>query len=272
MGLAKEDVGGTKSLVNKNGATSFGIGIGDYPVRPIDQAVGFATFADGGVAHEGYLVQKVTDAQGRVLLEHNAKPRRAIDARVANDVTLTLEPVAGFSGVGLDGRESASKTGTEGIPSGPDEGKNSDAWMVGFTPQVSAAVWVGSGDSAHAIYSAGGGNEYGRDLPGKAWKLFMDTYLSGKPSLPLSTTQQITAGQDLSLPPAPTPTPTPTTSTPTPTASPTPTPSQSTPPPSIPTRTTVTPTPSTSTATRTKSRSPRTKLPFPTISTSTPAG
>jgi membrane peptidoglycan carboxypeptidase len=116
-----------------------------------------------------------------------------MDPRVANDVTLTLEPVASFSGVGLDGRQSASKTGTEGILNGPDKGKNSDAWMVGFTPQVSTAVWVGSGDSTHAIYSAGGGNEYGRDLPGRTWKLFMDTFLAGKPRLALPDKQLVKA-------------------------------------------------------------------------------
>ena len=64
--------------------------------------------------------------------------------KVANDVGVTLAPIANWSGVPLaDGRPSAAKTGTEGIQSGPASGQNSDAWMVGYTPQVSAAVWVG---------------------------------------------------------------------------------------------------------------------------------
>jgi membrane peptidoglycan carboxypeptidase len=220
-GIPKTRPDGTPTLQNDAGQTSFGIGIGDYAVRPIDQAVGFSTFANGGIEHDGYLVQEVTDADGHVLYQHDKTARRAFDARVANDVTLTLEPVAGFSGDALDGRPSAAKTGTEGIESGPDAGKNSDAWMVGFTPQVSTSVWVGSGDSTHAIYNADGGNEYGRDLPGKAWKLFMDTYLSGKPVLGLPGKQLITEGQDLSTSPKPTPSPTP---TPTPTTSATPPP------------------------------------------------
>jgi membrane peptidoglycan carboxypeptidase len=175
-------------------------------------------------------------------------------------VTLTLKPVPGFSGVPLDGRESAAKTGTEGIPSGPDEGRNSDAWMVGYTPQVSTAVWVGSGNSTQAIYNADGGNEYGRDLPGKAWKTFMDSYLAGKPDLPMASTQQIFNGQDAYTQPPPTPTttatPTPTVSTPSTSArptssSPTPTPSITVPTPTIPSVTvTLPPTPSLPTHTR----------------------
>jgi membrane peptidoglycan carboxypeptidase len=209
---------GTPTLQGEDGRTAFGIGIGDYPVRPIDQAVAFSTFADGGIEHDGYLVQKVTDANGHVLYQHKDDSHRAIDSKVANDVTLTLEPIAGFSGDALDGRPSAAKTGTEGIGSGPDNGRNSDAWMVGFTPQVSTAVWVGSSDSTHAIYDAAGGNEYGRDLPGKAWKLFMDSYLAGKPSLSLPSTQQITNAPNVPVSPTKmTPTPTPTTATPSPT-------------------------------------------------------
>ena len=41
-----------------------GLGIGQYEMRPIDQAVGFATFAAGGVAHDPYFVAKVTDTEG----------------------------------------------------------------------------------------------------------------------------------------------------------------------------------------------------------------
>jgi membrane peptidoglycan carboxypeptidase len=256
---------GKRTLTSPDGKTHFGIGIGDYPVRPLDQAVGFATLADGGVTHQGYLVQEVADAEGHVLYKHKDAGTRAFDPRVANDVTLTLKPVPGFSGVALDGRESAAKTGTEGIQSGPNAGRNSDAWMVGYTPQVSAAVWVGSGDSTQAIYNAGGGNEYGRDLPGNAWKAFMDSYLSGKPALPMASVQQIGGGQDASTPP---PTPT-TTATPTPSTSasttpasrrPTPTPSVTTPTPTTPSPT-VTPTPTTSSPTPTRSRPTRSPTP-----------
>jgi membrane peptidoglycan carboxypeptidase len=255
---------GKRTLTSADGKTHFGIGIGDYAVRPLDQAVGFATFADGGITHPGYLVQEVTDAQGHVLFRHKDASKRAFDARVANDVTVTLKPVSGFSGVALDNRESAAKTGTEGIESGPDEGRNSDAWMVGYTPQVSTAVWVGSGNSTQAIYNAGGGNEYGRDLPGKAWKAFMDSYLSGKPALSMPSNQQIFNGQDAYTPPPPTPTttatPTPTPSTPSAAPSRTPTSRRPTPTPSLtsPTPTTasptLTPTPTTSSPTPTGSR------------------
>ncbi|MDT4937170.1 MAG: hypothetical protein QOG80_841 [Pseudonocardiales bacterium] len=254
-GVAKT-VGGTTTLVDSDGHTGFGIGIGDYPVRTIDQAAGFATFANNGTHNSAYFVQEAIDSSGAVVYRHRAAPAHALDPKVANDVTLTLEPIAAYSGDGLTGgRVSAAKTGTEGIEQGPDKGKNSDAWTVGYTPQVSAAVWVGSGNSTQAIYNSYGGAEYGRDLPGRTWQLFMNTYLAGKPNLPMATTQLIHGGQDLATRPTPpkskTPTPTPTKS-----ATPTPTP------------TTPTPTPTTTTSAATCTPKPfKTCPPTPTATT-----
>ena len=245
MGIAKEDSYGVKTLQEKNGDTSFGIGIGDYPVTPLDQATGFATLANGGKVNQPYFVQKATASDGTVVYTHHAKSSQAIDKKVANDVTLSLEPIATWSGDPLaNGRVSAAKTGTEGIsPKSPD---NSDAWMVGFTPQVSAAVWVGTGRTK-PIYNSAGQPLYGANLPGQTWKLFMDTYLAGQPNLPMPTKQLIAANGKTPTPtPTPTHTPTKTKSnTPSPTFSvtsgfPTPTPTITTP---TPTPTTTTPTP-----------------------------
>ena len=225
------------TLVNADGQTGFGIGIGDYPVHPIDQAVGFATFANGGVANGAYFVQSATASDGSVVYKHAGHSTRAMDPRVANDVTLAMEPIAAFSSDALDnGRMSAAKTGTEGIGA-TNKGGNSDAWMVGFTPQVSTAVWVGSGNSTTPIVDANGNPEYGRDLPGRTWATFMSNYLNGQPNLPLPTTQQIHGGDNA----APTATPTKTktkTPTPTPTITPSLTPSVTLSPPTTPTITT----------------------------------
>jgi len=205
MGIAKERVdNGKPTLVNAAGQTTFGIGIGDsdYAVRPLDQAVGFATIADGGVTHRPHFVRQVSDNTGKVVYRSNDAGDRSLDPKVANDVGLAVKPVADWSARALaDGRESGSKTGTAGIQ-GDQNGNNSDAWMVGYTPQVSAAVWVGSGKT-QPIFNANGNPEYGRDLPGSTWKLFMDNYLAGKPKLPLPSAQLI--GE----PAAPTPTYTP---------------------------------------------------------------
>jgi membrane peptidoglycan carboxypeptidase len=211
-------IGGKPTLMNTDGSTSFGIGIGDYAVHPIDQAAGFATFANNGVQNAAYFVQKATASDGSLAYAHKANPVQVLDPKVANDVTLTLEPIAANGDTPLNnGRVAAAKTGTEGISTKTTG--NSDAWLVGYTPQVSAAVWVGSGDSVHAIVNSGGAPEYGRDLPGKAWTLFMNAYLANKPNLPMATKQMITGGQNVTPKKTPTPTKSKTATTPTPSLS-----------------------------------------------------
>jgi membrane peptidoglycan carboxypeptidase len=204
MGISKKRPDGSASLVDATGHTTFGIGIGDsdYRVRPLDQAVGFATIASGGVTHQPYFVQKVTDSKKALVYQHEDNGVRSLDPKVANDVAVSVKDVASWSGVPLaNGRASGAKTGTAGIDLNPDgsknqNGDNSDAWMVGFTPQVSASVWVGSGKS-EPIYNGNHAPEYGSDLPGRTWKLFMDTYLDGQPNAPLPTTQQILEGSNI---------------------------------------------------------------------------
>jgi membrane peptidoglycan carboxypeptidase len=184
-GLPDTWQGGNRNLVGKTtladpetGVTGSAIGIGQYEMRPIDQAVGFATFAAGGVHRESYFVAKVTDADGNQLLGPPAdEGEQVIPADVANDVTVATEGVAQYSKRALDGgREVASKTGTQGI----DRVNNSDAWMVGYTPSISTAVWMGT-DGYDAIIDASGRIIYGSGLPGAIWQQFMNNVLAGTP-------------------------------------------------------------------------------------------
>ncbi|SNS58719.1 Membrane carboxypeptidase (penicillin-binding protein) [Geodermatophilus pulveris] len=173
------------SLAGKNtladpetGGTGASIGIGQYEMRPIDQAHGFATLANEGVEHEPFFVSRVTDTQGAVLLDYDGDAGdRVLEADVVNDTTYAMTDVAAYSRRSLDGgREVASKTGTQGR--GAD---NSDAWMVGFTPSLSTAVWMGNDSPADPIEDASGRIVYGSGLPGAIWQTFMDTVLADTP-------------------------------------------------------------------------------------------
>ena len=170
---------GNTTLANNQGGTASSIGIGEYEMRPIDQAHGFATFAAGGVERDPYFVAKVTDNEGATLLEYAGdEGEQVISADVANDVTFAIEGVAQYSKRALEGgREVASKTGTVGS----NDDDNSDAWMVGYTPSLSTAVWMGHDDPNEPIVNAAGGIIYGAGLPGAIWQRFMNAVLSGTP-------------------------------------------------------------------------------------------
>jgi membrane peptidoglycan carboxypeptidase len=218
---------GKPTLANpETGAPGSAIGIGEYEMRPIDQAVGFATFAAGGVHRNPFFVAKVTDSAGNQLLGPPAdEGEQVVPADVANDVTVATEGVAQYSKRALEGgREVASKTGTQGL----DRQNNSDAWMVGYTPSISTAVWMGT-DKRLPIIDASGRIIYGSGLPGAIWQEFMNAVLAGTPkeNLPDKALIQGDTGEGVPEPepePEPSDTPAPTTQAPvTPTESAAPT-------------------------------------------------
>jgi membrane peptidoglycan carboxypeptidase len=206
---------GNKTLANAQGGTASSIGIGEYEMRPIDQAHGFATFAAGGVEREPFFVSKVSNTDGTTLLEYGGEPgEQVFSPDVANDVTYALKDVAAASRRALDdGREVASKTGTVGSS---DE-DNSDAWMVGYTPSISTAVWMGNDDPNVPIVDVRGRIIYGSGLPGAIWQQFMNTILAGTPEedLPDKPSFEGDTGEGV---PEPTPTPSETPVAPAPTS------------------------------------------------------
>ncbi|BCN66274.1 penicillin-binding protein 1A [Prescottella equi] len=168
------------TLTQEGGSPENGIVLGQYLTRPIDMASAYATLAASGMYHKPYFVQKVVTADGVVLLDRPASEgERRLDAAVADNVSQAMLPIAAYSrSHGLaGGRPSASKTGTAQLG---DTGKNKDAWMVGYTPQLSTAVWVGTAD-AQAIENSWGGPVYGSGLPSDIWKKTMDGALEDAP-------------------------------------------------------------------------------------------
>ncbi|HVV12067.1 transglycosylase domain-containing protein [Amycolatopsis sp.] len=219
------------------GTTNLGIAIGQYPVRPIDQAQGYATFANDGKYLPLHFVAKVIDNTGQPMYQFDTQAQPAFgdaatSATVARTVTASMTDVASSSMDGLrGGRPNAAKTGTAQFN---DTGHNSEAWMVGYTPQVVTSVWFGNKKQPAPIYgnyhnglgSNHGYDVYGREEPGYIWQDFMDTYLAGQPveafpGAPPADTTAPTPTPDVttSAPPSPISTPTTTTGTPTPTES-----------------------------------------------------
>ena len=161
-GIAKSfpGVAHTLSEDGKGGPPNNGIVLGQYQTRPLDMASAYATLAASGVYHAPHLVQKVVNADGQVLFDaansDKEKGEQRIDKGVADNTTAAMQPIAAYSrGHSLSGgRPSAAKTGTVQLG---DTTANKDAWMVGYTPSLSTAVWVGTVAGQRAA-----GNRFGR--------------------------------------------------------------------------------------------------------------
>ncbi|HXO48273.1 MAG TPA: transglycosylase domain-containing protein, partial [Mycobacterium sp.] len=171
----------TLSEDGKGGPPNNGIVLGQYQTRAIDMASAYATLADSGIYHRPHFVQKVVNADGKVLFDATSSSdagEQRIPKDVADNVTSAMQPIAAYSrGHTLaGGRPSASKTGTTQLG---DTDADKDAWMVGYTPSLSTAVWIGTVRGDVPLVSKGGGAIYGSGLPSDIWKSTMDGALKG---------------------------------------------------------------------------------------------
>ncbi|MBN2113773.1 MAG: transglycosylase domain-containing protein [Acidimicrobiia bacterium] len=152
------------------------LALGTQEVTVLDMASAYATFAAGGLHIDPILVTRIEDQSGRILFEAVPTIERALDPAVAEQVTAALTEVVrrGTGQQAKIGRPVAGKTGTT-------EGQY-DAWFVGYTPELAAAVWVGfpQGDrpleAPHTPFTITGGT-----WPAQIWARFATGALSGIP-------------------------------------------------------------------------------------------
>ncbi|MDS0138086.1 MULTISPECIES: transglycosylase domain-containing protein [unclassified Amycolatopsis] len=160
-------VDGVPTLREKDGfLIGAGIAIGRYPLRPLDVAGAYGTFAAGGRRATPHLVERVRDENGAVVWENpdTARPAFGDDdtsRRVAEEVTSTLR---------TDG-PAALRTGEAEHGNSPDY---QDAWAVGYTPQLATAVWIGSDDDRR-LKDASGRKLTGDTVPADVWRAFTAT-------------------------------------------------------------------------------------------------
>lgn len=136
-------------------------------VKPIDMAVAYGTLANGGVKVKPVAITKIVDRNGQVVEENSTEEQRVVDPKYDYVITNMLESVmSGGTGGGASiGRPVAGKTGTT------DESK--DAWFVGYTPDLVAAVWMGDDYGIETLDGITGGT-----VPAVIWRDFMSQALN----------------------------------------------------------------------------------------------
>ena len=173
--------------------------IGTQEVSPLDMASAFGVFANQGKRAPATPVAWIR-APGGKTLEDNRRPttQRVLDEGVANRVTDILKGViTGGTGTGADiGRPAAGKTGTA------QEWR--DAWFVGYTPQLSTAVWIGNRDRPTSLFGVKGvGRVTGGSIPADTWKAFMLEALKDVPPTDFMGATTLPAGPSPELAPLP---------------------------------------------------------------------
>lgn len=162
------------------------IALGSTPVPPLSMANAYATFASGGKYCKPIAIDQILDASGTSMAVPSADCTQAMDQGAADLTATTLTATSqrgGTAQFATFGRPIAGKTGTT------DEAENT--WFVGFTPQLSTAVWIGDAtESGRSLVgrTIGGvyfGKIYGSDLAVPMWRDYMSQAVANDPALPI---------------------------------------------------------------------------------------
>ena len=115
--------------------------LGTWEASPLEVAGAFTAFANGGVRPTPYIIQSITDKEGRVVWQNTPSARRVCSARSANAVSAVLQQITKPGGTA----GSVQRLGFK-HPCGGKTGTTNNytnAWFCGFTTDLTAAVWVG---------------------------------------------------------------------------------------------------------------------------------
>lgn len=138
-------------------------------VNPLEMASAYGVFATNGLYSKPIALLKIVDREGKVLYQAKTQTKRVVDAASAYLTTNMLQDVlvSGTAGGMGIGRPAAGKTGTTDT--------YIDAWFVGYTPDLSTAVWVGDDNNKPMQ------RMYGSGAPLSIWHEFMINALASTP-------------------------------------------------------------------------------------------
>ena len=165
--------------------------LGTNVVNPLDMASAYGTLAANGTHRPPVAITKITTADGEVIYKDESEPEEVLEPAVAYLATSALEQViqrGTAAAYGDIGRPAAGKTGTAQ--------EYRDAWFVGYTPDLVAAVWVGypegsiemkpscagSTEPCRVTRTLSSGGVTGGSFPTQIWAAFMLRALTGVPA------------------------------------------------------------------------------------------
>lgn len=164
-------------------------------VSPLQMAQAYGAIANQGVMQRAHAITRITTKDGQPLIEAGPQPTTLTAPIHAYTLTQMLQEAVAFGtgkAAALDGRPTAGKTGTTQLPSTPEFasiGGNGakDAWFVGYTPELTAAIWLGydKTDQNHYLTTSGGA------VPAQLFREIMTRALADVPVTPFPIPEEV---------------------------------------------------------------------------------
>jgi len=148
------------------------LGAGDATLLEVTSA--YTTFPNQGVRMKPFMVMSVKDREGNLLEENRGEPTDVIHADTAYVMTNMLRGVLTPRGTGARAAAMAASWPLGGKTGTVDD--NTDAWFIGFDPDITVGVWIGNDDKRKSL----GADEQGSKAALPMWMELMQGYIDGR--------------------------------------------------------------------------------------------
>ena len=167
------------------------LALGTSEVTPMEMTQAFVPFANGGMAVSPWVVKRITTRDGKVLYEHKGNGLGQVITTANLGQMNQLFRAVVREGTGTKAQfgnwDIGGKTGTTQ--------EYRDAWFVGFTPYLTAAVWLGNDDNSPTKEVTGG------SMPAQIWRDVMEPAHTGLKWLALPGSTSVAQVATKPLPP-----------------------------------------------------------------------
>lgn len=139
----------------------------------------YGAIPNKGVFNDAFMIAKITDTNGKVVYEHEAKPKRVVSEQSAylmSDMLRTVISDGAGTAHALSGQLKAYRDIDFGGKTGSTQSYG-DVWFVGFSPDVTLGVWAGYEKPTHTLTTAG------RTRARSLWGIIMNQLTEKQPQL-----------------------------------------------------------------------------------------
>lgn len=159
---------GIDSITKEDYNLALGLGGMTQGISPLQMAAAYTVFPAGGKYNSYYSIERIVDSNNKVVYSDRGNAKKAIDSSTAATMDSILKSVVAY-GTGTGAQiaiRSGGKTGTTT--------QSRDLWYLGYTAQLSTAVWVGNSDNQ----PVGGSRVSGGGTSGLVWRDYMNRLIS----------------------------------------------------------------------------------------------
>jgi penicillin-binding protein 1A len=161
---------GITTLVEEDKNLALALGGMNKGISPLQMAAAFAAFPEQGKYREYYCIDRIEDANGRVIYTNRSNSWQVISRDTAQQMDSILKDVV---------RKGTGTGATIAISSGGKTGTTTDSrdlWYVGYTRELATAIWAGNSDGTVVK----GYSTYGGNVSAPIWRDYMNSlYYSG---------------------------------------------------------------------------------------------